>query len=246
MAPNKSNEAIARLHWIEPLTSRRREFLLVEGTTATIGRSSNNDIQIPEHHVSRQHAVITYRDGIFMINDLGSSNGTFVNDQAVTEPFPLFAGDKIRLFQPIIEFAAVVSGEYIEEDSTLIEATNPNGQGSFIVTNGPQEGQTIPLLLHQVTLGRATSNATWEILLQDPSVSRPHARVSKQDQTWHVVDLGSSNGTRINGKELPANQQHPLRDGDTVELGGSILLFRTGWHKPQGEGNDSETESTQQ
>ena len=42
-----------------------------------------NDIQIAEQHVSRQHAVIQYRDGFFMINDLASSNGTFVNDQAV-------------------------------------------------------------------------------------------------------------------------------------------------------------------
>lgn len=241
-----NQEAIARLHWTEPSTNRRREFLLVEGATATIGRSSNNDIQIAEHHVSRQHAVVSYRDGIFMINDLGSSNGTFVNDQPVQDPFPLFAGDKIRLYVPIIEFAAVITGEYFEEDSTVIEATNPDGQGTLTVTNGPQEGQTIPLLLHQVTIGRATSTASWEILLQDPSVSRPHAQLHKKESEWFIVDLGSSNGTRINNKTLNANTETKLQDGDKIELGGSILLFRTGWESPKGNNStDSETKSTQ-
>ena len=227
-----ANNALAKLSWLDPSSNEKREYLLNEGATATIGRSSNNDIQIPEQHVSRQHAVISYRDGIFMIDDLGSSNGTFVNDKLVAEPFPLFAGDTIRLFEPIIEFLAVIEGDAIESSSTIIEATNPDGQGSLIVTNGPQEGQTIPLLLHEVKIGRATSNATWEILLQDPSVSRPHALLQKQSTQWHITDLNSSNGTSVNNKQLIPNTETPLQDGDKIELGGSILLFRTGWEQP--------------
>src|SRR5690606_20711395 len=145
----------AKIRWVDPATNKQREYLLTEGATATIGRSSQNDIQIAEQHVSRQHAVISYRDGIFMINDLASSNGTFVNDQMVEEPFPLFAGDTIRLFEPILEFLAVVAGDIVDENSTIIEATNPDGQGSLTVTNGPQEGQTIALLLNELLLGRA-------------------------------------------------------------------------------------------
>lgn len=232
-----AKEALAKLRWANPADGEICEYLLTEGATATIGRSSNNDIQVAEQHVSRQHAVISYRDGIFMVNDLGSSNGTFVNEQRVEEPFPLFAGDVIRLFQPLIEFLAVVDGETIDENSTIIEAANPEGQGSLIVTNGPQEGQTIPLLLKEVTVGRATSTASWEILLQDPSVSRPHARFSKENNQWYIVDLGSSNGTRINNKVLQPDTKLALRDGDKIELGGSILLFRTGWEAPDRPGS---------
>jgi len=227
-------EALAKLRWRDPHTHEVREFVLTEGATATIGRSSNNDIQVAEQHVSRQHAVIHYRDGIFMVNDLASSNGTFVNDQRVEEPFPLFAGDTIRLYVPIIQFMAVESEDVATASETgrLITATNPRGQGSLIVTNGPQEGQTIPLLLQRVTIGRATNNATWEVLLQDPSVSRPHARMEKHDDEWYVTDLNSSNGTRVNKVVVEGGERRLLSDGDIIELGSSVLLFRTGWRSP--------------
>ena len=53
-------EPLAKVIWEDVITEERREYVLTEGATATIGRSSNNDIQIPEQHVSRQHAVIRY------------------------------------------------------------------------------------------------------------------------------------------------------------------------------------------
>lgn len=231
-----AKETLAKIRWFDPSTDKYQEYLLSEGATATIGRSSGNDIQIAEQHVSRQHAVISYRDGIFMINDLASSNGTFVNDEMVQEPFPLFAGDTIRLFEPLLEFLAVVAGDSIDEHSKIIKASNPDGQGSLTITNGPQEGQTIPLLLEVLTVGRATSTATWQILLQDPSVSRPHARLRKKDGQWHISDLESSNGTRLNGKVVTGPMLLPLQGGDKIELGGSILLFRTGWEQSNSPG----------
>lgn len=232
-----AKDTLAKIRWLDPSTNKQLEYLLNEGATATIGRASNNDIQIPEQHVSRQHAVISYRDGIFMINDLASSNGTFVNDEQVEEPFPLFAGDSIRLFEPLLEFLAVVAGDIIDDNSKIIKATNPDGQGSLTITNGPQEGQTIALLLDVLTVGRATSTATWQILLQDPSVSRPHARLRKKDDHWHLSDLESSNGTRLNGKVVKGDMELALRGGDKIEFGGSILLFRTGWEENDSPGS---------
>lgn len=201
----------------------------MEGATVTIGRSSNNDIQIAEQHVSRQHCVIRYRDGMFMISDLGSSNGTFVNDERIEQPFPLFVGDVIRLYVPIVEFLMPEADDMrlAEESGHLISATG-DGQASLIVTNGPQEGQTIPLLLDELQIGRATGSATWHILLQDPSVSRPHATLKRTSEGWTLVDLGSSNGTFINQQAVDSTPRL-LMDGDTVTLGGSILLFRSHW-----------------
>lgn len=222
-------EALAKLRWQDPQTGRLCEYVLLEGSTLTIGRSSNNDIQIAEQHVSRQHAVINYRDGIFMISDLGSSNGTFVNDQPVEQPFPLFAGDRIRLFVPQIEFMAVDADDVqMARQTGSLVLPRGNGQGVLIVSNGPQEGQTIPLLLDDVKIGRATTNATWEIVLQDASVSRPHARMARNEQGWVLYDLNSSNGTSVNSDPVTV-EGRLLKDGDTVVLGGTILLFRSHW-----------------
>jgi pSer/pThr/pTyr-binding forkhead associated (FHA) protein len=54
----------------------------------------------------------------------------------------------------------------------------------------------------------------------DPGVSRLHAVfVPAADGTWSVVDLGSENGTLLNGAEIPQNQPVPLHDGDRIHLG---------------------------
>jgi pSer/pThr/pTyr-binding forkhead associated (FHA) protein len=222
--------ALAKIIWKHPQTGVVQEFVLAEGATAMIGRQAGNDICIPEQHVSRQHAVINYRDGIFMITDLGSANGTFVNDIQLTEPFPLASGDVIRLYVPVLTFSAAVSEadtRLAEEQGTLITATLNTGKGKIIITNGPQEGQAVPLLLTKVTIGRATSKADWEIGLQDPSVSRPHARLEAIEGNWVIFDLGSANGTLVN--QAPVNEKgRPLRDGDIMTLGSTILLFRAG------------------
>jgi len=222
--------AIAKVTWTHPVSGETQEFVLTEGATASIGRQAGNDICIPEEHVSRQHAVISYRDGLFLITDSGSANGTFVNDIQLKQPFPLSAGDVIRLYVPELRFFAAVTPE---EEATasqrgmLITATISTGQGKLIVTNGPQEGQTIPLLLAKVTVGRATNKANWEIGLQDPSVSRPHARLERINNNWMVYDLGSSNGTMVN--DVVVNEKgHVLRDGDLVIFGKTNVLFRAG------------------
>jgi pSer/pThr/pTyr-binding forkhead associated (FHA) protein len=220
--------SLARITWSDPTSGTVKEFVLMEGATATIGRHASNDICIPEQHVSRQHAVINYRSGMFVLTDLGSANGTFLNDQQVAQPLPLVAGDVIRLYVPLLQFSALVSDDErreAERNGTLIAATTSTGKGKLIITNGPQEGNIIPLLLRTVRIGRATSKADWEIGLQDLSVSRPHARMELTEKHWMVYDLGSSNGTFVN--DTPVNEKgRLLRDGDKVTFGNTVALFR--------------------
>jgi len=224
-------EALAKVIWNDPATGEKSEFVLTEGSTASIGRSSSNDIPIAEQHVSRQHAVITYRPelGGFVINDLGSSNGTFVNDKPVKEPMALMAGDVIRLYVPELKFSAVEEGDADEAriTGTLIVA-RPDGQYCLVVINGAQEGQTILMLLDELTVGRAITNATWEILLQDQSISRPHARFERKHGKWNLYDLNSSNGTFVNATRITGTAPHSLNEGDTITFGQLKLLFRMG------------------
>lgn len=215
---------LAKISWNDPQTGVIQEFFLTEGATASIGRLENNDICIKEQHVSRQHAVINYRDGVFLVNDLGSANGVWVNDVRVIEPYPLASGDEIRLYVPSMRFTAVLEDE-ATDGGTVISAIEEGGGGRLVITNGPQEGTSIPLLTSEVRVGRATSKADWEICLQDPSVSRPHARLEHQQDVWIVYDLGSANGTLVNG--TPVNEKgRVLRDGDVITFGATLTLFR--------------------
>lgn len=226
----ESTLALAKLSWQHPETQETQDYVLVEGATVTIGRSSTNDIYIPEQHVSRQHAVIHYRSGIFMLDDLSSANGTFVNDQPVTEAFPLASGDLIRLYVPLLRFEALpvdALGVLPETRPNVVQsaARGENGFGRILITNGAQEGESIALWQDEITIGRATSNHTWEIGLPDASVSRPHAQLTRIEDRWLLKDLGSSNGTTVNNTPI-ADQGRLLTDGDLIAFGGTIVLFR--------------------
>ncbi|HVO41737.1 MAG TPA: FHA domain-containing protein [Aggregatilineales bacterium] len=226
--PSSMFQRLAKVTWDDPTNSERREFVLVVGATASIGRAPTNDIAIPERHVSRQHAVISFRDGIFVISDLGSANGTFVNDQRISEPYPLAHGDVIRLYVPILNFSAMVSEE--DEDNarrtgTLIVPAGGQGTAKLMITSGAQEGSEIPLANETMTVGRTTQDAHWEISLQDRAVSRPHCRLTHTPDGWVLVDLGSANGTLLNNTPVLADPRS-LNDGDVIQVGETTLLFR--------------------
>jgi pSer/pThr/pTyr-binding forkhead associated (FHA) protein len=223
-------DQIAKLTWHDPETGKVKEYVLEEGATASIGRSSSNDIMILHKHVSRQHAVIVFRDGVFMVSDTGSVNGTFVNDQAIDKPFPLFAGDVIRLYGPSVTFSAANPADIdrAKESGYLITTTVASGKGRLIVTTGPQEGTMIPLVKPVMVIGRATATAGWEVALQDPSVSRPHARLSREGNHWRLFDLQSSNGTQVNEEPLTDEAGVLLTDGDMLSFGHTRVLFRQG------------------
>ena len=75
-----------------------KKLVLREGDNILIGRDRINDVTIHSRHVSRRHAVITWRKDRFEIADLGSTNGTMVNDQKIDKPVALKHEDRITLF----------------------------------------------------------------------------------------------------------------------------------------------------
>src|SRR5215475_10871393 len=104
----ETSPLLAKLTWDDPQTGQTMELTLPEGASVSIGRQEGNEIIIKEQHVSRQHAVIKYYEGMFVITDMGSANGVFVNDQRLTTAYPLVAGDEIRLYVPVMQFTALV------------------------------------------------------------------------------------------------------------------------------------------
>ena len=77
-----------------------------------------------------------------------------------------------------------------------------------------------------VTCTIGSDAASVDIALEDAAVSRVHAVLEKVGTTWLVRDLGSRNGTRLNGERLTG--QRRLRDGEELLLGHSRLVFRDG------------------
>ncbi|MFN8563876.1 MAG: FHA domain-containing protein [Anaerolineae bacterium] len=221
---------LAKIIWDDPQTGESHELVLNEGASASIGRLETNEICIKEQHVSRQHAIIEYRDGMFVITDNASANGVFINDQRLTGAYPLIAGDVIRLYVPTLSFAALVTDEeqrHATEAGVPLASPADAANGRLVITGGPEQGNTISLLLDSLTVGRATSSADWEICLKDPAVSRPHARLERLDGNWVLYDLGSANGTAVNGTPVVNEAGRVLHDGDVITLGGTTAVFHT-------------------
>src|SRR3954453_6523716 len=79
----------------------------------------------------------------------------------------------------------------------------------------------VPLTTDRVTIGKASENG---IAVDDSTVSHMHAVLEQFAPGWCVNDLGSSNGTWVNGERVWSQQR--LRDGDEIRIGQTRLLFR--------------------
>lgn len=86
---------------------------------------------------------------------------------------------------------------------------------------GPEGARLVPLAGDRVTIGRASENT---LPLTDPEASRLHAVLERFPTTWSVRDLGSRNGTFVNGSRVGA--EHPLSPGDEIRVGQTRLLYR--------------------
>lgn len=80
--------------------------------------------------------------------------------------------------------------------------------------------RTVPLDARVTVVGRGSEA---DVRLSDTGVSRLHAEVRVEPGSYVVVDRGSTNGTRVNGRPVSTA---PLTDGDVIELGASRLVFR--------------------
>jgi transcriptional regulator with GAF, ATPase, and Fis domain len=92
----------------------------------------------------------------------------------------------------------------------------------LLVLSGPLKDSTIPLPEGEITIGRDASNG---IAVIDPSVSRRHCAVRWQEGKFQVRDLGSRNGTLVNGTGV---DEHWLQHGDEIGVGDSSFLFLLG------------------
>ena len=170
-----------------------------DNTEITIGRYTTNDITLNSDSVSKHHAKISYRNGNFFIEDLNSTNGVFVNGAKVTKS-SISSSDKINITKNIeLKWNDILSA-----------------------FNNKRSIKTPPLPKQQISkseikIGRHSDN---DIVIDNIKVSRYHARLIKENDNWFIEDLGSSNGTYVNGKKI---KKISVSDKDSVLIGGIPL-----------------------
>ncbi len=100
----------------------------------------------------------------------------------------------------------------------------------LVVREGIAKGKELALKGEAVVLGRSSS---CPLPLGDSGVSREHSKVVRENGGWVVEDLGSRNGTRLNGK--PIAKREKLAPGDRIQIGGAILTYETDEAKTKAE-----------
>ncbi|MCI0396958.1 MAG: phage tail protein I [Chloroflexi bacterium] len=91
-----------------------------------------------------------------------------------------------------------------------------------VTVTGPEIAEELALSQGGITIGRQEGN---DLRLNHPLVSRQHARLEWTAEGCLIIDLGSANGTTINGERLAANAPIPLDHGTVVEIGPYRLLY---------------------
>lgn len=100
------------------------------------------------------------------------------------------------------------------------EPSGPVPSGTSIrVMGGFYEGLEVPVDRDWMVIGRGR---TADLVLSEPTISRAHAAIGFDAEGFFVQDLGSTNGTGVNGQRGP---RQPLQDGDEVQLGKLVLRF---------------------
>ncbi len=135
-------------------------------------------------------------------------------------------GIQTRVVHQEPEYEAGGPGD--EGGSTMIYS--PDGEPVGQLEDRPPDRRDRPLLLLDgkrlvvgpagVSLGRSRQ---CEVVLSDPNVSRQHAEIRPRGAAWVLTDLGSTNGSLLNGRRIDGSEV--VRPGDEIELGTSLITF---------------------
>ena len=172
--------------------------------------------------LSRRHAkVARAANGQLTIEDLGSANGTFVNNEQIQAQRALALGDLVRVGSTVLQVTDA-AGRVPEKTrmegvpSGLDRAAEPAAE--LLVAEGAAQGRRI-VLDEELLVGRAMTEDGR--LGDDPELSRRHARLARRGGQLTIEDLGSANGTFVNGERV--SEPRPLGVGDSVRMGQTTL-----------------------
>lgn len=202
------------------------------GSNCTIGRSELSDIVIGDDRASRSHATIGIFGGRFAVRDLGSANGTALNDRVVSQDW-LTHGDVIRIgrtqfrFEEVSQISLAKPTKVAELDDDVdvdrFRSLVHHSEHPCLVLSLGDQTMEYPLRGEMLTIGR---DPACDIVIDTEMVSRRHAQVERRGRAFLLRDAGSSNGTVINKAKI---NQHVLQDGDVIRMGDAVLVFKAAY-----------------
>ena len=217
--------------------------LVLPQAELVIGRSAPAGLIIDHPEISRRHARLGYQQGNYFLEDLGSSNGTFLNGQRLQGPQFLADGSEIQLgsevrlvfsqgpamTQPMAKptpaaarsfQGAESGGTMMESDLTAgsIQASLSNVPSNLQVTIAGQETRNYTLTKDRITLGRADDN---DIVVATPIISRHHATLQKTSLGYEIqIAPGVINTLTCQGR--PVTDRQLLTHADVLRIDSEI------------------------
>lgn len=187
-----------------------------------LGRSNDCDVTLEHASVSKRHAKLEYNpnDNCWFITDLGSRNGTFLND---TQLKPL-QSQKLRLKDNLKLCDLGLAFKYI--DAPVPPGPSKKKKGSGLPdphhsTRVEVKDELLEVRAGQpIKIGRSTDN---DIAIPSPVVSRHHAKIETQGNCSIIYDLNSTHGVYVNGHRIKGKQQLQLLD--VIHIGDAKLVF---------------------
>jgi|GEM_PF-2465171 len=194
-----------------------------ENAAITIGRKEGNVIRLKERNVSRNHArIFSTPEGLF-VEPVAARYGLKLNSKKIEGSTPLQLGDEIK----IGDYRLYIQDEnrpQVKQDEVSSGVTDlaPSQQPRFVVISSNFAGREYPITRTKINVGR---QPTCEICIEHQSVSSKHAEVRRNARgNFEIRDMGSSNGTKVNGIDLGSNA-HELVSGDMVILGHVMMRY---------------------
>ena len=182
-----------------------QEKVLVNERT-TIGRRPFNDIILDNRAISGEHAVVIRSQHDHILEDLNSTNGTFVNGQPIRKHF-LQDNDIIELVNCRIQYVRKLSAPKPAAPSDA--EAQPLARAVLIIRSGASAGRELPLEKEATTLGK-------------PGVQL--AAILRRPDGYFLQHIEGEHPTTINGQPLGADP-HPLSQGDMIGMANIQLEF---------------------
>ena len=215
-----------------------REQSFPPGTEVLIGRDDGVQVVVDDALVSRTHARLTESSGIWTLEDVGSRNGLYCDgareSQVTIDGVRLVRlGDAVRGAELRIEPVAAPAGSATHggtADAVTVGGSPPDSAVDRVLRIRADSREYEFPATATVTIGRA---ADCDIQIDNPLVSRQHARASFRGDQWVLEDLGSRRGTFWDGRKV---ERQVLGGAMTIWIGpeesGEKVVFVTSGDAP--------------
>jgi ABC transport system ATP-binding/permease protein len=239
----------AKLIVEEGVLTGQGEEIGLAGQDVIVGRDPAGDIVIASPLISRRHARFFADDGHYLVEDLGSTNKTFVNGARLDQPTRLSDGDVIQLGQAVrLQFLVPAASDMTQLEllgQTALEMTPASDQTLFapegprpelaqppvlVISTGSGEARTVRLEGESLRLGRTPDN---DLVISSPIVSARHALLKRVPAGYLLrVEPGATNPIYYNGR--PVQGEHLLHDGDLLRIGSQDpeVMVTLSYHSP--------------